>query len=1171
MLRKLIIVILLLKSYSVLAQTAPQYQVPRMEDLVKVPASPEAQAFIKYGNTPVNLFNGAPEISIPIANLKGRELEIPVSLGYDASGLRVEQIPTWVGAGWNLNVGGVVTRNTIGHPDDYNSSLPNVYTVFYDPALRADYEFAMSFSATGAKPVGQYQRYLDLMKKVIENKTGNRIEIEPDTYSFNVMGLSGTLMIDYLNNSAFCIEHPDIKATPTFVGVPVKRLISWQIIDQSGTSFLFAKADETKTFQDANSTTTDYKKYNSAWHLTQIISKTKKDTVEFVYGENVEWEQPQLAGRGDIRIDYPVSNNQFSDSNVPSVGQYYTVAQSELQEIRMNKSLAVKFFSSHNARKDLAGRKSLENIIAYGQAGEQINNYKFWYSYWGDPLKTEDKYFRLRLDKLSNYGMSNSNTPLEHTFEYASGDMPPRDSFAQDFWGYYNAAITNETLIPYFFDLDKNQGGFPFQGADRKPKLNAAVIGTLSRVTYPTKGSTEFTYDLHRSSAESYSYKEEFICSSGWLNGGIDNSNICEPDKLRPKKMQGQFTITNAGPYELTVMTTVSTVTPVGTHIRFLGIYDSSAPKPACSLYNDAYIPSVARYDWSSSITNSTQKVELNLSPGLYKFSMLNSDSYSSISFELKGFNTVSKNEVGGLRVMKIEDKDETGKMIGKRLFYYDDLSIVPQANITESFVMTSTASSGTLHQTLKFEESVQAESWAVGIILTQHPYWRRTSDNRIKANSLITYPLVSEIQFSSTGFSGFSVSEFYNQVDNYVLGFSKKSTLNGKRKSQRVYNSSGTILTSEQSNYSQVALAGGMVGYNFVSNLQFEYDHRVISMFSDPSNEELIYTEPYMVYSLGDFTSPPTWIKAQCPGTTSSVYTTNKCYTLGGTFSKQLFSYGRYWTRLDSKVVTNYAQGQSVQTETKYFYNNTNHYQVTSIEETNSKGQLKKYNFSYPHEMFQTDPANPIWTALINQNRVADQVKIDASVAGAPDFSQQQFFMIRPNGAILPESVQMSSGGSAPETRVRYHKYDAVGNVAEVSKEKDVRVSYLWRYNWELPVAEAKNASVADIFYTSFEDQEGNSTNGDARTGQVSRIGGYSRTLTGLTPNKPYVLTYWRKDGSIWSMVTVSVVPTQTSYQLPLGTVPQLDEVRFYPQGALVTTYTHREGVGVTSISDPK
>src|SRR5690606_24939082 len=54
--------------------------------------SPEAAALGRYGNMPVSLFTGTPNITIPLYELKGNSLSLPISLNYDASGFRPEEL-----------------------------------------------------------------------------------------------------------------------------------------------------------------------------------------------------------------------------------------------------------------------------------------------------------------------------------------------------------------------------------------------------------------------------------------------------------------------------------------------------------------------------------------------------------------------------------------------------------------------------------------------------------------------------------------------------------------------------------------------------------------------------------------------------------------------------------------------------------------------------------------------------------------------------------------------------------------------------------------------------------------------------------------------------------------------------------------------------------------------
>jgi len=62
------------------------------------------------------------------------------------------------------------------------------------------------------------------------------------------------------------------------------------------------------------------------------------------------------------------------------------------------------------------------------------------------------------------------------------------------------------------------------------------------------------------------------------------------------------------------------------------------------------------------------------------------------------------------------------------------------------------------------------------------------------------------------------------------------------------------------------------------------------------------------------------------------------------------------------------------------------------------------------------------------------------------------------------------------------------------------------------------------------------------------------SAALSNLT-NGPYLLTYWQKSAGVWSLQSQNVTVSSGTYTISL--TGQLDEVRFYPAGARLTTYT--------------
>src|SRR3954462_958189 len=75
-----------------------------------IPPSPDVAALNKFLNMPVGYSTGVPDISIPVYTIQSGDLSVPISLSYNASGIKVEEVPTWVGLGWNLNAGGSLSR-----------------------------------------------------------------------------------------------------------------------------------------------------------------------------------------------------------------------------------------------------------------------------------------------------------------------------------------------------------------------------------------------------------------------------------------------------------------------------------------------------------------------------------------------------------------------------------------------------------------------------------------------------------------------------------------------------------------------------------------------------------------------------------------------------------------------------------------------------------------------------------------------------------------------------------------------------------------------------------------------------------------------------------------------------------------------------------------------------
>jgi hypothetical protein len=82
------------------------------------PTQPEVQGFTPIGvSDMVDPFTGDFSYNIPLMDVEG----YPINIAYN-SGITMDQEASWVGLGWNLNVGSIM-RNMRGLPDDFNGDI----------------------------------------------------------------------------------------------------------------------------------------------------------------------------------------------------------------------------------------------------------------------------------------------------------------------------------------------------------------------------------------------------------------------------------------------------------------------------------------------------------------------------------------------------------------------------------------------------------------------------------------------------------------------------------------------------------------------------------------------------------------------------------------------------------------------------------------------------------------------------------------------------------------------------------------------------------------------------------------------------------------------------------------------------------------------------------------
>ena len=65
-----------------------------------IPPAPTTVGIGTYGSLPVDLNTGAVPVSVPLGEVRCRSLTLPLSLSYRSTGVRVEEVASWVGLGW---------------------------------------------------------------------------------------------------------------------------------------------------------------------------------------------------------------------------------------------------------------------------------------------------------------------------------------------------------------------------------------------------------------------------------------------------------------------------------------------------------------------------------------------------------------------------------------------------------------------------------------------------------------------------------------------------------------------------------------------------------------------------------------------------------------------------------------------------------------------------------------------------------------------------------------------------------------------------------------------------------------------------------------------------------------------------------------------------------------
>ena len=460
---------------------------PTVKDAL--PKSPNVSSLGKYGEIPVSLSKGQINYSIPLYEVSYSDVKIPISLSYNNRGLKISDIPAWVGHGWDLNVGATIIRQVNGLPDD-------CFRGIFNTQMELNNYFNNQLSP---------QQKNDFLIRTAQGEN----DTQPDIYSFTIGDISGRFFFDK-NRVIQQIPASALKISANFTEGTL-QIASFKIIDKKGYIYDFNEGGNSyfsysPRFPEITDASDVCPSGISTWFLTKITTPTNR-VVNFLYENNGAINREDGTKVVSLKqIDgFDAQGSSICDIKSIDFGtRLSTVTELAIKEIVFDLGKIV--FEKGEVRQDIqtafgeTSMKTLRSFSIYNNDNELIRKISFDFGYFG--LNTRLKLKRInfldnneQLDNFYEFSYLNEFSPfppLHQNLAYPGGFN------SQDYWGFYNGKA-NPTLNPSDC-IDKSYlSSYASPNyewlSDRHSDPAFSKFGMLSKVRHPTGGETIFEYE----------------------------------------------------------------------------------------------------------------------------------------------------------------------------------------------------------------------------------------------------------------------------------------------------------------------------------------------------------------------------------------------------------------------------------------------------------------------------------------------------------------------------------------------------------------------------------------------------------------------------------------------------------------------------------------------------
>lgn len=521
---------LLIIFISFFLHTSASYAVNDPRKLYQV-FSPEVATMTRYGTFPVSYYTGQPDISIPLYTVKSGDYEIPISLKYDASGVRPNRQSGIVGQNWNMTGVGMITRQVRGIPDD---AVTNINGISYDGFLKMARD-GNNLSREQLLNISNYYIQDYQNGGMILNINGTReFAYEPDLFTVHLPNrTSFQFMIDNSGNIQVIGRRAcSVNIDSVNIQMPQTDILRSKItiIDENGYEYVFGGdvsnleitySPQLIYGQNANSyhyvELNTYSGVINAWYISSIRSPYKETIANYTY------------------LATPMNRNTATNTDAPylqknmyilcgresvSINGYPDTHSVESKLLSITKLSIPLNITTTNHK--ITYNYEIPNVSFYGtDISSVLTNYDGISTSYVNTTFT-GSYYRLSSINITDYNDTtnihlnyNTITSTEsqkttqryylesalingETFRFSYNGpwwLPIALTKRIDMQGYFNG--TSTTLMPNLTNapIDWNVN---LNFAHRATNPNYVDYGVLKSITYPTGGSSSFEYEAHQ-------------------------------------------------------------------------------------------------------------------------------------------------------------------------------------------------------------------------------------------------------------------------------------------------------------------------------------------------------------------------------------------------------------------------------------------------------------------------------------------------------------------------------------------------------------------------------------------------------------------------------------------------------------------------------------------------